>query len=151
MPKMIYVLNGPNLNLLGKRQPEVYGLETLADVEQLCRRVGTELGLSIFFRQSNREYEIIEWIHQARDAAKGIIINPASFSHTSIAILDALYAYDGPMLEVHISNVHNREKFRRHSYSTEAVSGVIAGCGIQGYELALRRMAFLLHSGLRTN
>lgn len=144
MNPTVFVLNGPNLNLLGKRQPEIYGRETLADVEAECRRVGADLGIEIAFRQSNREYEIIEWIHEAREAAKGIVINPAAFTHTSVAILDALNAFDGPVLEVHISNVHKREPFRHHSYVSAVAAGVIAGCGTQGYELALRRMARLL-------
>ncbi|MBV8320516.1 MAG: 3-dehydroquinate dehydratase, partial [Hyphomicrobiales bacterium] len=114
--RIVSVLNGPNLNLLGKREPEIYGPETLADVEADCRRVGKELRLDIEFRQSNREYEIIDWIHAARGRAAGIVINPAAFTHTSVAILDALKTFEGPILEVHISNVHQREAFRHHSY-----------------------------------
>ena len=144
MNPTVYVLNGPNLNLLGKRQPQIYGAETLADVEAECRRVGAEFGLEIVFHQSNREYEIIEWIHEARETAKGIVINPAAFTHTSVAILDALNAFDGPILEVHISNVHKREPFRHHSYVSGVASGVIAGFGTQGYLLALQRMARLV-------
>ncbi len=143
----VYVLNGPNLNLLGKRQPEIYGYETLADVEAECRRLGAELGLDITFRQSNREYELIDWIHEAREAAKGIVINPAAFTHTSVAILDALNAFEGPVLEIHISNVHKREEFRHHSYVSGRAEGVIAGFGVQGYALCLRRMARLLGGG----
>jgi 3-dehydroquinate dehydratase-2 len=143
----VYVLNGPNLNLLGKRQPEIYGHETLADVEAECRRLGAELGLDITFRQSNREYELIDWIHEAREAAKGIVINPAAFTHTSVAILDALNAFEGPVLEIHISNVHKREEFRHHSYVSARAEGVIAGFGVQGYALCLRRMARLLGGG----
>ena len=144
MSRLVYVLNGPNLNLLGKRQPEIYGRETLADVEAECRRVGAELGLEIAFHQSNREYEIIDWIHAARETAAGIVINPAAFTHTSVAILDALNAFDGPIIEVHISNVHKREAFRHHSYVSAVASGVIAGFGTQGYTLALQRMARLV-------
>ena len=144
MNPTVYVLNGPNLNLLGKRQPEIYGRETLADVEADCRRAGEALGLDIVFRQSNREYELIEWIHEAREAAKGIVINPAAFTHTSVAILDALNAFDGPILEIHISNVHKREPFRHHSYVSGVAAGVIAGFGTQGYVLCLHRMARLL-------
>jgi len=144
MNPTIYVLNGPNLNLLGKRQPDIYGRETLADVEAECRRVGAELGLDIVFKQSNREYEIIDWIHEAREAAKGIVINPAAFTHTSVAILDALHTFEGPILEVHISNVHKREPFRHHSYVSSVAAGVIAGFGTQGYALSLQRMARLL-------
>ena len=144
MSRIVAVLNGPNLNLLGKRQPEIYGRETLADVEADCRRVGAELGLEIEFRQSNREYEIIDWIHGYRGRAAAIVINPAAFTHTSVAILDALHAFEGPILEVHISNVHKREDFRHHSYVSAVASGIIVGCGVQGYALALRRIATLI-------
>jgi 3-dehydroquinate dehydratase II len=141
---IVVVLNGPNLNLLGKREPEIYGHETLADVEADCRRIGAELGLSIEFHQSNREYEIIEWIHGARDRAAGVVINPAAFTHTSVAILDALHTFAGPIIEVHISNVHKREAFRHHSFVSGVASGIIVGCGTQGYDLALRRIAKLI-------
>ena len=144
MSRIVAVLNGPNLNLLGKREPATYGRETLADVEADCRRVGEELGLDIEFRQSNREYEIIDWIHGCRERAGGIVINPAAFTHTSVAIRDALAACDGPIIEVHISNVHRREDFRHHSYVSGVASGIIVGCGTQGYELALRRIAKLV-------
>ncbi len=144
---LVYVLNGPNLNLLGKRQPEIYGGETLADVEADCRKVAAELGLTLRFHQSNREYEIIDWIHEARDNACGIVINPAAFTHTSVAILDALNAFEKPVIEVHISNVHKREAFRHHSYVSLRADGVIAGLGTQGYTLALRRVAQLAASG----
>lgn len=144
MTRLVVVLNGPNLNLLGKRQPEIYGGETLADVEVNCRRAGLELALEIEFRQSNREYEIIDWIHEARGRAAGIVINPAAFTHTSVAILDALLTFEGPIIEVHISNVHKREPFRHHSYVSTAASGIIVGCGVQGYTLALQRIAALL-------
>jgi 3-dehydroquinate dehydratase-2 len=143
MSRLVYVLNGPNLNLLGKRQPDIYGYETLADVEQACRAVARELKLEIKFCQSNREYEIIDWIHEAREAALGIAINPAAFTHTSVAILDALNAFDGPVIEIHISNVHKREAFRHHSYVSGRADGVIAGFGTQGYLLALQRLARL--------
>ena len=144
MSRIVVILNGPNLNLLGKRQPEIYGHDTLADVEAECHRVGAELGLAIEFRQSNREYELIDWIHDARERAAAIVINPAAFTHTSVAILDALHAFDGPIIEIHISNVHSREEFRRHSYVSGVASGVIVGCGTQGYTLALRRIATLV-------
>ena len=144
MTRLIYVLNGPNLNLLGKRQPEIYGHETLADVERDCRALAGELGLELRFHQSNREYEIIDWIHAAREDAAGIVINPAAFTHTSVAILDALNAFDGPVIEVHISNVHKREAFRHHSFVSGRADGVIAGFGTQGYLLALRRLAHLV-------
>src|SRR5467141_434491 len=143
MSRLVYVLNGPNLNLLGKRQPHIYGHETLADVEANCRRVASELRLEIRFHQSNREYEIIDWIHEAREVACGIAINPAAFTHTSVAILDALNTFEPPVIEIHMSNVHKREEFRRHSFVSSRADGVIAGFGTQGYLLALRRIAKL--------
>ncbi len=144
MSRLVFVLNGANLNLLGKRQPHIYGHETLADVERDCRTLAAELGLEVRFHQSNREYEIIDWIHEARDAAGGIVINPAAFTHTSVAILDALNAFDAPVIEIHISNVHKREEFRHHSFVSARADGVIAGFGTQGYQLALRRIARLI-------
>jgi 3-dehydroquinate dehydratase-2 len=141
--KLVFVLNGPNLNLLGKRQPEIYGRETLADVETNCLNEASKLGLDIRFHQSNREYEIIDWIHEARETAAGIVMNPAAFTHTSVAILDALKTFEGPIIEVHISNVHQREVFRHRSYVSLAATGVIAGLGTQGYTLALQRLARL--------
>jgi 3-dehydroquinate dehydratase II len=146
MSRLVYLLNGPNLNLLGKRQPHIYGHETLADVEAECRRLAGELRLDIRFHQSNREYELIDWIHEARETACGIVINPGALTHTSIAILDALNAFEPPVLEVHISNVHKREAFRQHSYVSLRADGVIAGFGTQGYGLALQRLARLLDS-----
>src|SRR3981189_439001 len=144
MSRIVYVLNGPNLNLLGKRQPHIYGHETLADVEADCRKVAGEHGLEIRFHQSNLEYEIIDWIHGAREAGWGIVINPAAFTHTSVAILDALNAFEAPVIEIHISNVHKREAFRHHSYVSGRADGVIAGFGTQGYSLALRRIGHLI-------
>jgi 3-dehydroquinate dehydratase-2 len=144
--RLVFVLNGPNLNLLGKRQPHIYGHETLADVERDCRALAEELGLELRFHQSNREYEIIDWVHEAREIAGGIVINPAAFTHYSVAILDALNAFDAHVLEVHISNVHKREEFRHHSFVSARADGVIAGFGTQGYLLALRRMARLLEA-----
>jgi 3-dehydroquinate dehydratase-2 len=144
MSRLVYLLNGPNLNLLGKRQPEIYGHDTLADVESECRAQAAELRLEIEFRQSNAEHQLIDWIHEARERAGGIVINPAAFTHTSIAILDALATCEFPIIEVHISNVHNREAFRHHSYVSTIASGVIAGFGTQGYQLALQRMARLM-------
>lgn len=142
--RTIHILNGPNLNLLGKREPEIYGRDTLEDVARTCAALAAELGLETALYQSNHEGEIVEMIHRAREAAAGIIINPAAYTHTSVAILDALNAFEGPVLEVHISNVHKRESFRHHSYVSLRAEGVIAGFGVQGYELALRRMAVLL-------
>jgi 3-dehydroquinate dehydratase II len=144
MSRLVYILNGPNLNLLGKRQPHIYGHETLADVEADCGKLATALKLDIRFHQSNREYEIVDWVHEAREIAGGIVINPAAFTHTSVAILDALNTFDAPIIEVHISNVHKREAFRHHSYVSTIASGVIAGFGTQGYQLALQRMARLI-------
>ena len=144
MSKPIHILNGPNLNLLGQRQPEIYGAETLADVEKSCTAAAKTLGLTCTCLQSNHEGQLVNWIQDARASAAGIIINPGAYSHTSVAILDALNAFDGPVLEVHISNIHKREVFRHHSYVSHRADGVIAGFGTEGYALALRRMASLL-------
>lgn len=143
MTRIIDILNGPNLNLLGQRQPEVYGRETLADVEAACAALAADLGVQVRFRQSNHEGLIVDWIYEARETAAAIVINPAAYTHTSVAILDALKAFDGPVIEVHISNVHRREPFRHHSYVSLRADGVIAGCGTEGYLLALRRVASL--------
>jgi 3-dehydroquinate dehydratase-2 len=142
--KPIYVLNGPNLNLLGLRQPEIYGRETLDDVAAALSELADDLGLAVRCLQSNHEGQLVDWIHEARNAAAGILINPGAYSHTSIAILDALNAFDGPVLEVHISNIHKREAFRHHSYISGRADGVIAGFGTEGYLLALRRMKSLV-------
>ena len=144
MTGTIFVLNGPNLNLLGKRQPGIYGSETLAAVEVATALQAESHGMSIRFLQSNAEHQLIDWIHEARDQAAGIVINPAAYTHTSVAILDALNAFDGPVIEVHISNVHKREEFRHHSFVSLRADGVIAGCGTQGYLLAIDRLAKLL-------
>lgn len=143
MAQRVTVLNGPNLNLLGKRQPEIYGRETLADIERDGAALAAELGLEVVFLQSNWEGQIIDWIHAARGTSAGIVINPGALTHTSVAILDALNAYQGVVIEVHISNVHKREGFRHHSYVSLRADGVIVGCGVQGYQLALRRVAAL--------
>ena len=143
----VFILNGPNLNLLGKREPQIYGHETLADVEADCRALAAQLGLTLRFHQSNREYEIIDWVHEARETAAAIIINPAAFTHYSIAILDALKTCAFPIIEVHISNVHQREEFRHHSYVSAVATAVMAGFGTHGYQLALRHVARL--QGLR--
>lgn len=142
--RLVEVLNGPNLNLLGHREPDIYGHATLADVEADCRALADEFGLTLRFRQSNAEHELIDWIHQARTEAAGLIINPGAYTHTSVAILDALNACSFPIFEVHISNIHKRESFRHQSYVSLRADGVIAGCGIEGYGLALRRLASLL-------
>jgi 3-dehydroquinate dehydratase-2 len=144
MTKLITLLNGPNLNLLGQRQPEVYGHETLADVVDACAALAADLGLQIRAQQSNHEGKLVDWIQAARADSAGIILNPGAYSHTSIAILDALNAYDGKVLEVHISNIHKREAFRHHSFVSARADGVIAGFGTEGYLLALRRMKTLV-------
>ena len=144
MKPTVLVINGPNLNLLGMRQPEIYGRDTLADVIAACRALGDSLGLEIADFQSNHEGAIIDRIHQARGTTEGIIINPGAYSHTSVAILDALNAFEGIVLEVHISNVHKRESFRHHSYVSLRADGVMAGFGVQGYELALLRLGRVL-------
>lgn len=144
MTQTIYILNGPNLNLLGKRQPEIYGHETLQDVEATCAGVASGLGLSVRLMQSNHEGQIVDWIHEAREKAAAIVINPGALTHTSIAILDALSTFEGPVIEVHVSNIHKRESFRHHSYVSLRAEGVIAGCGVEGYALAVRRIATIL-------
>jgi 3-dehydroquinate dehydratase-2 len=142
----ILVLNGPNLNLLGLREPEIYGRETLSDIEDACLERAAELGLALDFRQSNHEGQLVDWIHEARQIADGIILNAGAYSHTSIALLDALNAAELPVVEVHLSNIYRREPFRHHSYISRAASGVICGFGGQGYELALMAMARLLRN-----
>ena len=140
MSKTIYILNCPNLNLLGKRQPEIYGHDTLDDVARNCAAVAAEFGLETDLRQSNNEGEIIDWIHEAREKAAAIVINPAAYTHTSVAILDALNTFEGPVIEVHISQVHKREPFRHHSYVSHRADAVMAGFGIGGYALAVRHL-----------
>ncbi|MXU65172.1 type II 3-dehydroquinate dehydratase [Oceanomicrobium pacificus] len=144
MRRTVLILNGPNLNLLGTRQPEIYGSETLSDVASRCADLAAQLGLEARFEQSNHEGVLVDLIQDARDGADAIIINPAAYSHTSVAILDALNMFDGPVLEVHISNIHKRETFRHHSFVSGRADGVIAGFGTEGYLLALRRAASLL-------
>ena len=144
MTKPIYVLNGPNLNLLGTREPDVYGRETLDDVRERSEKKASALGLSIDFRQSNREGELVDWIQEARSRASGLIINAGAYTHTSVALLDALLATDVPTMEVHLSNIFTREEFRHHSYVSQAADGVICGCGPRGYELAIEALADLI-------
>ena len=144
MSKPILILNGPNLNLLGTREPHIYGSTTLAEVEEMCRRRAEKRGLTIVFRQSNSEAEIIDWIHGGINGADGIIINPAAFTHTSVAILDALQMVKQPIIELHISNPHKREAFRHHSYVTFAATALICGLGVNGYAVAVDAMADLL-------
>ncbi len=144
---LVAVLNGPNLNMLGLRQPEVYGTATLDDVEALCAETAEQLGLAIDFRQTNGEGELVTWVQEFRGRASGIVINPAGYTTTSVALLDALLAVNLPVIEVHISNIHRREEFRHNSFVSKAAVGVIAGLGIQGYGLALRAMAELIGEG----
>lgn len=143
-PPLIAVLNGPNINLLGTREPEKYGTATLDDLEALCAETAEELGLAIDFRQTNGEGELITWVQECRGRASGIVINPAGYTTTSIGLMDALLAVGLPVIEVHITNIHRREEFRQHSYVSKAATGVIAGLGTGGYALALRAMAELL-------
>lgn len=135
--KTIYVLNGPNLNLLGTREPETYGSDTLETVEKLCRDTAAELDIAIEFRQTNHEGEMIDWIQQARLQADALVINPAAWTHTSVAIRDAVTGVALPLWEVHITNVHKREAFRHHSFLSDVAQGVICGYGIRGYRYAL--------------
>jgi 3-dehydroquinate dehydratase II len=144
MPAPVFVLNGPNLNLLGSREPEVYGFETLADIEARTKTRAQALGLTIDFRQTQREGELVEWLHEARSAASAVIINAAAYSHTSIAIHDALKAVDLPIIEVHLSNIYRRESFRHHSHVSAAADGVLCGFGPVGYELAVEAAAALI-------
>jgi len=146
MPKPIYVLNGPNLNLLGTREPEIYGKHTLDDVAAVAAKRADELGLKCDFRQSNVEGELVTWVQEARQKGSGIIMNAAGLTHTSIALLDALQAADVPIIEVHLSNIFRREDFRHHSYVSKAAIGVICGLGAHGYALAVEAMAEQLES-----
>ena len=141
MAKHVLVLNGPNLNLLGTREPDIYGAETLADVEALCRKTANEAGLTVDCRQSNYEGELVTWIQEARGTAEAILINPGAYSHTSVAIHDALKAVGLPVAEVHLSNIHQREAFRHHSYVSAVAFGVICGFGTSGYRMALIALA----------
>lgn len=137
----IYILNGPNLNMLGQRQPHLYGAETLADLEKRSAAHAEKLGFTVEFRQSNHEGVLVDWIQEARGKAAGMVINAAALTHTSIALLDALLALDIPVIEVHLTNIYRREPFRHHSYISRAATGVICGLGPKGYELALDALA----------
>ncbi len=141
---LVFVLGGPNLNLLGQREPETYGRTTLADIERRCREVAARLGLGLDFRQTNCEGELVSWIQEARGRAQALVLNAAAYTHTSIAVLDALRAFDGMVVEVHLSNIFRREPFRHHSYVSLAADGVICGFGPYGYELALYAVAHRL-------
>jgi 3-dehydroquinate dehydratase II len=148
MPGTLYVINGPNLNLLGAREPEKYGTSTLADVEALCRDAAGRNGYAVEFRQSNREGELVDWIQQAgRERAAGIVLNAAAYTHTSVAILDAIAAVGVPTVEVHVTNIHAREPFRHKSYVSMAAEGLVCGFGIHGYALAIDGLATLLKAG----
>lgn len=139
MPRAIYILNGPNLNRLGKREPEIYGRTTLAEIEAMCREAAGDQ--PVVFRQSNREYELIDWIHEAIDEeALGIIINPAAYTFTSLAILDALKMFPGPIIELHITNIHKREAIYHNSYVSRAATAVMAGFGAKGYATAVQAL-----------
>ncbi|MBO6036138.1 MAG: type II 3-dehydroquinate dehydratase [Acetobacter sp.] len=142
---LIAVLNGPNLNMLGQREPNLYGRATLDDIEQLCLHTAEKLGLAIDFRQTNMEGELISWVQECRKRVQGIVINPAGYTHTSIALLDALLSIDLPIIEVHISNIYRREAFRHHSYVSRAAVGVICGLGVGGYSLALQAITNLIY------
>jgi 3-dehydroquinate dehydratase II len=144
MSKPVFVLNGPNLNMLGVREPSVYGRDSLSDVEALTAQRAKAAGLAIDFRQTNHEGELVDWIQQARTTAAGIILNAGAFTHTSVAVLDALQAAEVPVIEVHLSNIFRRESFRNHSYVSMAATGVICGLGPKGYELAIEAMSDIL-------
>jgi 3-dehydroquinate dehydratase II len=146
----VYVLNGPNLNLLGSREPEVYGRQALSDIEKAVGQRAKKAGLEVVFRQSNHEGELVDWIQEARTKGSGVIINPGAYTHTSIALLDALKMLDKPIIEVHLSNTYQREPFRRHSYVSMAAKGVIMGLGSMGYVLAIDAMAGLIGAGKAT-
>ncbi len=143
----VFILNGPNLNLLGVRDPTIYGHDTLADIEERCLARAAALHLAIDFRQTNHEGQLVDWVQEARESADGIILNAGAFTHTSLAVLDALSAAELPVIEVHLSNVFRREKFRHRSYVSLAATGVICGLGAQGYELALEAIARLIAGG----
>jgi 3-dehydroquinate dehydratase-2 len=145
MAKIIFILNGPNLNLLGTREPEKYGTATLAEVENLCRATAKRFGLAVEFRQSNNEGELVNWIQEALTTkAAGLIINPAAYTTTSIAILDALLMMKAPVIEIHITNIHARESFRQNSYVSKAAKAVMAGFGVEGYALAIAGLAGMI-------
>jgi len=140
----VFVLNGPNLNLLGVRDPSIYGRDTLGDIEERCAARAAALDLELDFRQTNHEGQLVDWIQEARESADGIILNAGALTHTSVALLDALSAAELPVIEVHLSNIFRRESFRHHSYVSLAANGVICGLGAQGYELALDAIANLI-------
>lgn len=146
MDNLVFILNGPNLNLLGQREPEIYGHTTLGDIESETHEAAARLDLSVDFRQTNSEGQLVDWIQEAGQAAKGIVINPGAYTHTSVALHDALKAAAIPTIEVHLSNIFAREPFRRHSYVSPVAAGVICGLGPNGYVLALEALAHLIRS-----
>ena len=147
----IFILNGPNLNLLGTREPEIYGVQTLADIERLCYTAATGLGAEIQFHQSNLEGDLIDWVQLASEHGAGVIINPGGYSHTSVALHDAIKACAVPVIEVHLSNIHAREEFRHNSITARAVTGVIAGLGVEGYLLAIQALVNRLAKQAKTS
>jgi 3-dehydroquinate dehydratase-2 len=144
LPPLIAILNGPNINMLGLRQPHLYGSNTIDDVEALCAETAEQLGMAIDFRQTNGEGELITWVQECRGRAAGIVINAGGYTHTSVALMDALLAAEVPVIEVHVTNIHKREEFRHHSYISKVAVGMIAGLGIQGYAYALMALADML-------
>jgi len=144
MPIRVVVLNGPNLNLLGVREPHIYGTTTLAQIEESCRELGKSIGATLAFHQSNHEGALVDWVQSARESADAIIINPAAFSFTSIALIDALKMFEGPIIEVHISNIHARDELHRHSKISSVAKAVICGMGPYGYIVALQAAAHML-------
>ena len=147
MTPTVLVLNGPNLNLLGTREPEIYGRDTLKSIEAACKKRAKGLGLKVTFRQSNNEGELVDWVQQAGNKFQALVVNAGAYTHTSVALLDALLATDLPVVEVHLSNIHQRDEFRHHSYVSKAADGIICGFGGIGYELALEALARRLGSG----
>lgn len=146
MAPTILVLNGPNLNILGTREPDVYGHETMAEIEAACAKRASALGLTVEFRQSNSEGELVDWVQGARNGYAGLIVNAGAYTHTSVALLDALLACDVPVIEVHLSNIFQRDDFRHHSYVSKAARGLICGFGGFGYEMALEAAARMLET-----
>jgi 3-dehydroquinate dehydratase-2 len=146
MASLVYVLNGPNLNLLGTREPEVYGSDTLSDIEKLCRAAAAKHGLEVVFRQTNVEGELVNWLQEARTKAAGVLLNAGAYTHTSVAILDAIRATTMPVIEVHLSNPFARERFRHHSFVSPAAKGLICGFGAHSYVLAIDALAGVLRS-----
>lgn len=142
----IFVLNGPNLNMLGSREPGIYGGKNLADIERDCHAASADLGLAVDFRQTNQEGVLVDWIQEAAEAAKGIVINPGAYTHTSVALQDAIRAVGLPVIEVHLSNIFAREPFRHHSYVSPVAAGVICGLGPHGYRLALEALMPLIEA-----